>query len=104
MIAAYNFYVYGNAVSRCLTKFNRTKSIDGSLPDIKWRGFHAREELLVFLNPKSGFLQNCTSTAFLANSAGNRSKENTVGEVAERICALLDQVGTKAELYATGKF
>ncbi|MDX2044464.1 MAG: penicillin acylase family protein [Acidobacteriota bacterium] len=63
------FYVHGNAVPRRSAKFDWTKPVDGSTPETEWQGFHALEELPLFLNPKSGFLQNCNSTAFLTASS-----------------------------------
>ncbi|MFN0107251.1 MAG: penicillin acylase family protein [Blastocatellia bacterium] len=69
------FYVHGNAVPRRSTKFDWTKPVDGSTPETEWQGFHALEELPLFLNPKSGFLQNCNSTAFLTTSEGNPPKD-----------------------------
>jgi len=63
------FYVHGNAVPRRSTKFDWTKPVDGSTTETEWQGFHALEELPIFLNPKSGFLQNCNSTAFLTASS-----------------------------------
>ncbi|MBL8189036.1 MAG: penicillin acylase family protein [Acidobacteria bacterium] len=129
VIAAYNFYVYGNAVPRRSTKFIWTKPVDGSLHDIEWRGFHALEKLLVPLNPKSDFLQNCASTAFVMTSAGNLLKEkfpvyygttgNTFVAVTEfgktlqaQARLVFGQIGdpnspnhlAQAELYAVGKF
>ena len=69
------FYVHGNAVPKRSTKFDWTKPVDGSTAETEWQGFHSLEELPVFLNPKSGFLQNCNSTAFLTTSEGNPPKE-----------------------------
>lgn len=69
------FYVHGNAVPKRSTKFDWTKPVDGTTPETEWQGYHALEELPLFLNPKSGFLQNCNSTAFLTTSEGNPAKE-----------------------------
>ncbi|HMX28632.1 MAG TPA: penicillin acylase family protein [Blastocatellia bacterium] len=69
------FYVHGNAVPRRSTTFDWTKPVDGSAPETEWQGFHALEDLPLFLNPKSGFLQNCNSTPFLTTSEGNPPKE-----------------------------
>ncbi|MBM3812203.1 MAG: hypothetical protein FJW20_11300 [Acidimicrobiia bacterium] len=46
------FYVHGNAIPR---------RVEGD-----WRGWHEMEELPQYTNPKSGYLQNCNSTPFLA--------------------------------------
>ncbi len=73
------FYVHGNAVPKRATNFDWTKPVDGSTPNTEWQGYHTLEELPVFLNPKSGFLQNCNSTAFLTAS----SKENAEGNPAK---------------------
>lgn len=74
------FYVHGNAIPKRSTKYDWTNPVDGSTPETEWQGYHALDELPVFLNPKSGFLQNCNSTAYLAASSkpmgeGNPPKE-----------------------------
>ena len=72
------FYVHGNAVPKRSTRFDWTNPVDGSTPETEWQGFHALDELPVFLNPKSGFLQNCNSTVFLTASSRAGADGNPV--------------------------
>ena len=70
------FYIHGNAMPRRSTKFDWSKSVDGSSPETDWRGLHELSELPQVTNPASGFIQNCNSTPFLTSTADNpdRSK------------------------------
>jgi acyl-homoserine-lactone acylase len=70
------FYVHGNAVPRRDPKFDWTKPVDGDQAETEWQGYHTLDQLPLLLNPKSGFLQNCNSTPFLATLEGNPRKED----------------------------
>ncbi len=51
--------------------FDWTKPLDGSDPRTEWQGLHSFDELPQILNPRSGYLQNCNATPFLATDEGN---------------------------------
>ncbi|MFL6208489.1 MAG: penicillin acylase family protein [Pyrinomonadaceae bacterium] len=70
------FYLHGNAVPRRSTKFDWTKSVDGSNPETEWQGYHTLAELPQLTNPPAGWLQNCNSTPFLTTASGNPAREN----------------------------
>jgi acyl-homoserine-lactone acylase len=70
------FYVHGNAVPRRDLKFDWAKPVDGDKAETEWQGYHTLDELPHLFNPKSGFLQNCNSTPFLATLEGNPRKED----------------------------
>ncbi|MBL8173934.1 MAG: penicillin acylase family protein [Bryobacterales bacterium] len=60
------FYVHGNAIPKRNPKFDWTQPVDGADPQTEWQGLHPFADLPQFLNPASGFLQNCNSTPLLA--------------------------------------
>ena len=70
------WYVYYGAIPRRATQYDWSKPVDGSDPETEWQGLHPLEELPQVLNPKSGFVQNCNGTPFLATSEGNPIKDN----------------------------
>lgn len=65
------FYVHGNAIPRRSTKYDWTKPVDGADPETEWAGLHAFDDLPQVLNPKSGYVQNCNSTAFLTTDGAD---------------------------------
>lgn len=67
------FYVYNGTVPKRDRSFDWTKPVDGSNPKTDWQGLHTFDELPQILNPKSGYVQNCNATPFLATDEGNPS-------------------------------
>lgn len=65
------FYVYNGTVPKRDRSFDWTKPVDGSDPRTDWQGLHTFDELPQILNPKSGYVQNCNATPFLATDEGN---------------------------------
>ena len=68
-------YTHGNAVPKRGPQLDWTQPVDGSVPENDWQDYHAWEDLPQFLNPATGWLQNCNSTAFLTTSEGNPPRE-----------------------------
>ncbi|MGH7507047.1 MAG: penicillin acylase family protein [Longimicrobiales bacterium] len=64
-------YVHGNAVPRRDPDFDWSRPVDGAAPATEWQGYHALDELPQLLNPPSGWLQNASSTPFLATAEGD---------------------------------
>lgn len=67
------FYVYNGTVPKRDPSFDWSKPVDGSDPRTEWQGLHTFDELPQMLNPKSGYMQNCNATPFLAADEGNPS-------------------------------
>jgi penicillin amidase len=67
------FYVYNGTVPKRDRSFDWSKPVDGSDPRTDWQGLHTFDELPQILNPKSGYVQNCNATPFLATDEGNPS-------------------------------
>jgi len=70
------FYAYNGAVPKRSTKFDWSKPVDGSNPEVEWQGYHSLAELPQLTNPKTGFMQNCNSTPFSTTTDGNPAKES----------------------------
>ena len=67
------FYVYNGTVPKRDPQFDWSNPVDGSDPRTEWQGLHTFDELPQILNPKSGYVQNCNATPFLATDEGNPS-------------------------------
>jgi acyl-homoserine-lactone acylase len=59
-------YWHGNAIPRRDTSFDWRFPVDGSNLNTEWKGMHRINEVVHVINPKTGWLQNCNSTPFLA--------------------------------------
>jgi acyl-homoserine-lactone acylase len=68
------YYVHGNAIPRRSTKYDWAAAVDGADPDTDWQELHTIDELPHVLNPKSGYLQNCNSTAFLTTGGDDNPR------------------------------
>ncbi|MFM7853846.1 MAG: penicillin acylase family protein [Flammeovirgaceae bacterium] len=55
-------YWHGNFMPKRNTAFDYSKPVDGSNTEVDWKGIHASNETVQFLNPTSGWLQNCNAT------------------------------------------
>jgi acyl-homoserine-lactone acylase len=68
------WYLHGNAIPRRSPALDWSQPVDGPSADAEWQGLHAFEDLPQFLNPSSGFLQNCNSTPLYAAGEPGDSK------------------------------
>ncbi|MBM3852442.1 MAG: acylase, partial [Verrucomicrobia bacterium] len=59
-------YYHGNFIPRRDSRFDWTKSVDGSDPATDWRGLHSLEETITLFNPPSGWIQNTNNWPFSA--------------------------------------
>ena len=77
------YYAYYGAVPIRNEQFDWSKPVDGHNPDTAWQGYHALDELPTYTNPKSGYLQNCNATPFLATASdGNLNATDFPGYMA----------------------
>lgn len=68
-------YWHGNFVPKRNTQFDFSKPLDGTNPLVDWRGIHASNETVQFLNPAAGWLQNCNSTPVTAAGPNSFDKK-----------------------------
>jgi acyl-homoserine-lactone acylase len=59
-------YWHGSRIPVRDTSFDWTQPVDGSIQQTEWKGYHTSQQTIHYINPASGFLQNCNSTPFLA--------------------------------------
>lgn len=59
-------YWHGNGVPRRPASVNSFEPLDGSTSATEWQGMHSLADLVHYLNPPSGFLQNCNSSPYTA--------------------------------------
>ncbi len=59
-------YWHGNFIPVRDTSFDWSLPVDGSTRATEWKGTHTLDELVHFVNPASGWLQNCNSSGFTA--------------------------------------
>ncbi len=57
-------YWHGNFIPKKNTAYNWALPVDGSISETEWKGVHELNEIIHYVNPKSGFLQNCNSSPF----------------------------------------
>ncbi|HCW06592.1 MAG TPA: acylase [Cytophagales bacterium] len=68
-------YWHGNFMPMRDVKFDWSKPVDGSNPETEWKGLHKTSEMIVVVNPKNGWLQNCNATPFTV-AGENSPKKN----------------------------
>jgi acyl-homoserine-lactone acylase len=66
-------YWHGNRIPVRNNHFNWKLPVDGSIKETEWKRYHSTDETIHFINPSSGYLQNCNSTPFLAPEPSLRS-------------------------------
>jgi acyl-homoserine-lactone acylase len=59
-------YWHGNFVPKRNTVYDWSSPVDGSTPATEWQGVHEIDELVNYVNPSSGWLQNCNSSPLYA--------------------------------------
>ena len=69
-------YWHGNMVPRRDSRFNWNIPVDGSDTSTEWKGFHSINELPHYINPLSGWLQNCNSTPSTAAGLSGKTSTN----------------------------
>ena len=57
-------YWHGNFIPQKNTAYNWALPVDGSIRETEWKGAHELNEIIHYVNPKIGFLQNCNSSPF----------------------------------------
>jgi acyl-homoserine-lactone acylase len=68
-------YFHGNFMPKRNPAYNFMGPVDGSNPETEWKGLHEANETVQFVNPLTGWIQNCNSTPFTA--AGSSSPDKT---------------------------
>ncbi|MBI4892338.1 MAG: penicillin acylase family protein [Acidobacteria bacterium] len=58
------FYLHGCLIPKRAPGVDPASILEGQNPAHQWQGYHEISELPQFLNPPSGYLQNCNSTPF----------------------------------------
>ncbi len=58
------FYLHGCLIPKRAPGVDPSAILDGANPAHQWQGYHELSDLPQFLNPPSGYLQNCNSTPF----------------------------------------
>ena len=69
------FYIYNGLIPKRLENINYNDILAGNNSKLIWNEYYSYDELPQTTNPKSGYLQNCNSTPYLATvGLGNPSK------------------------------
>ncbi len=62
-------YWHGNFIPKKNTAYNWALPVDGSISETEWKGVHELNEIIHYVNPKAGFLQNCNSAPFYMDAS-----------------------------------
>ena len=57
-------YWHGNFIPKKNTRYNWAAPVNGSISETEWKGVHELNDIIHYVNPKTGFLQNCNSGPF----------------------------------------
>jgi acyl-homoserine lactone acylase PvdQ len=63
-------YWHGNFIPKKNTRYNWALPVDGSISETEWKGIHELNEIIHYVNPNTGFLQNCNSSPFYLETSG----------------------------------
>lgn len=66
-------YWHGNFIPKKNTAYNWALPVDGSITQTEWKGVHDLNEIIQYINPKTGFLQNCNSGPFYMNASQKKN-------------------------------
>lgn len=69
-------YWHGNFMPRRAASLNPFAPLDGSVAATEWQGTHALNELVHYVNPAEGFLQNCNSSPLSAAGGHAAGSDN----------------------------
>jgi acyl-homoserine lactone acylase PvdQ len=69
-------YFHGNFIPKRDTRFDWTKSVDGSTPETEWQGLLSIDETPHLLNPKSGWLYNSNNWPWSAAGPSSPKRED----------------------------
>jgi acyl-homoserine-lactone acylase len=69
-------YWHGNFMPKRDSKYNWSRSVDGSISATEWKGLHKVEELIQVKNPSTGWIQNCNSSPFTVSGTSSPKKSD----------------------------
>ena len=69
-------YWHGNYIPTRNPTLNWSLPIDGTNPNLEWKGVHLLNETIHIYNPLNGWIQNCNSTPFTASGDNSPLQKN----------------------------
>ena len=70
------FYIYNALIPKRIQGYDWHDIVSGERSDLIWGDYYSFNELPQSTNPKSGYLQNCNSTPYLATVGRGNPKKN----------------------------